>query len=222
MTISSMLNVSLTSNKPIVLIDQSYYIFNRYYATLSWFNRRYGEVTTDVIENNDFIISFFRHFENDINRVLEKKANIFDVTNMLSNKADAASTNLLIQNKANFSDVGYDLSIIAIAKEFNSKTKLYNTGIKIDIPIGYYVEIVPRSSISKSGYMLANSIGIIDCSYKGELFVALTKVCDDTPEISFPFKCCQLIMKKQIFPDMVETNELEVSKRAEGGFGSSG
>lgn len=124
--------------------------------------------------------------------------------------------------KANFSDVGYDLSIIAIAKEFNSKTKLYNTGIKIDIPIGYYVEIVPRSSISKSGYMLANSIGIIDCSYKGELFVALTKVCDDTPEISFPFKCCQLIMKKQIFPDMVETNELEVSKRAEGGFGSSG
>ena len=128
----------------------------------------------------------------------------------------------IIPTKANYSDVGYDLSIIGIAKEFNSKTKLYNTGIKLDIPLGYYVEIVPRSSISKSGYMLANSIGIIDCSYKGELFVALTKICDESPEISFPLKCCQLIMKKQIFPDMVETDELEVSKRSEGGFGSSG
>jgi len=72
MTISSMLNVSLTSNKPIVLIDQSYYIFNRYYATLSWYTRRYGEVTTDVIENNDFIISFFRHFENDMVKIVKK------------------------------------------------------------------------------------------------------------------------------------------------------
>lgn len=132
------------------------------------------------------------------------------------------SSDAITPTKANFSDVGYDLSIISVAKEFNSKTKLYNTGIKLDIPIGYYVEIVPRSSISKSGYILANSIGIIDCSYKGELLVALTKVCDDIPEINFPLKCCQLIMKKQIFPDMIETNELEISKRAEGGFGSSG
>ncbi len=124
--------------------------------------------------------------------------------------------------KANFSDVGYDLSIIGITKEFNSKTKLYNTGIKLDIPIGYYIEIVPRSSISKSGYMLANSIGIIDCSYKGELFVALTKIDEQSADIEFPFKCCQLIMKKQIFPDMIEVDELEISKRSEGGFGSSG
>jgi len=70
MSISSMLNVSLTSNKPIVLIDQSYYIFNRYYATLSWYNRKYGEITD--MENSDFIISFFRHFESDMTKVIKK------------------------------------------------------------------------------------------------------------------------------------------------------
>lgn len=124
--------------------------------------------------------------------------------------------------KANFSDVGYDLTAISISKQINKNTILCNTGIKLDIPTNYYVEIAPRSSIMKSGYMLANSIGIIDCSYKGELLIALTKVDDTAPEISFPFRCCQLIMKKQIFPIMVEVDDVSESKRGEGGFGSSG
>lgn len=122
--------------------------------------------------------------------------------------------------KANFSDVGYDISIIDLFKKLNANTSLYNTGIKLEIPIGYYVELVPRSSLSKSGYMLANSVGIIDCSYKGELLVALTKISDST-QIEYPFRCCQLIMRKQIFPDMVEIVACEASSRAEGGFGSS-
>ncbi len=131
------------------------------------------------------------------------------------------SDNAIIPMKANFSDVGYDLSIIGIHSVMSASTTLYKTGIKLEIPIGYYVEIVPRSSISKSGYILANSIGIIDCSYKGELLVALAKINTDTCDITFPFRCCQLIMRKQIFPDMIEVNQIETTKRLEGGFGSS-
>jgi dUTP pyrophosphatase len=102
-------------------------------------------------------------------------------------------------------------------------TKLYRTGIKLEIPVGYYVEIVPRSSLSKTGYMMANSIGIIDCSYKGELLVALAKINRNALDIQFPFRCCQLIMRKQIFADMVEIQQTELtdSNRGEGGFGST-
>jgi deoxyuridine 5'-triphosphate nucleotidohydrolase len=131
------------------------------------------------------------------------------------------SDDAVIPTKANFSDVGYDLSIIGVQSVMSSTTTLYKTGIKLEIPIGYYVEIVPRSSISKSGYILANSIGIIDCSYKGELLVALAKQNQDASDIAFPFRCCQLIMRKQIFPDMIEISEIETTKRLEGGFGSS-
>jgi dUTP pyrophosphatase len=125
--------------------------------------------------------------------------------------------------KANFSDVGYDISIIKIHKILNDSTTLYDTGIKLEIPIGYYVEIVPRSSIVKTGYMLSNSIGIIDCSYKGNLYIALTRVSDNAIDIEFPFKCCQLIVRKQVFPIFTEINEEDISesKRNEGGFGSS-
>lgn len=130
--------------------------------------------------------------------------------------------NAIVPTKANYSDVGYDLSAIGIHKQINSKTILCNTGIKLEIPASYYVEIVPRSSIVKSGYILANSIGIIDASYKGELFIALIKIDESSPDITFPFRCCQLIMKKQIFPKMIEIDDITASKRGEGGFGSSG
>lgn len=133
------------------------------------------------------------------------------------------SKDAIIPTKANFSDVGYDISILNVHKKINSKTTLYDTGICLNIPVGYYVEIVPRSSIVKSGYMLSNSIGIIDCSYKGNLYVGLTKVCDDAIEIEYPFKCCQLIVRKQVFPKFIEMKmeEMVESKRNKGGFGST-
>jgi len=115
------------------------------------------------------------------------------------------------------------LTIIKKIKDFNSKTALYDTGIKIEIDEGYYTEIVPRSSISKFGYILANSIGIIDNNYRGNLMIALTKICDDAPDIQLPFKCCQLLIRKQISADLFEvrSDDLTETERNEGGFGST-
>lgn len=62
-------------SKPIILIDQSYYIFNRYFASLSWFRRQVNadELDYDNLTNNDeFILAFFRHFENDMNKIIKK------------------------------------------------------------------------------------------------------------------------------------------------------
>jgi len=131
--------------------------------------------------------------------------------------------NAISPSKTNWSDVGYDLSIIKKIKDINSKTALYDTGIKIQLDFGYYSEIVPRSSIIKSGYILSNNIGIIDNSYRGNLMIALTKIADDAIEIEFPFKCCQLIFKKQVFINLEEVRDksLDDTKRNEGGFGST-
>lgn len=125
-------------------------------------------------------------------------------------------------NKVRLSDVGYDLTVVNKHKQLNSTTALYDTGIQIQVPFGYYTEIVPRSSLSKSGYMLSNSMGIIDNSYTGNLYVALTKVAPEVPEIEFPFKCCQLILKRQHFMNInIQSDELESTHRRDGGFGST-
>jgi dUTP pyrophosphatase len=135
----------------------------------------------------------------------------------------------IVPSKNNYSDAGLDLTIIRESKRLNSDTMLYDTGIKLEIPNGYYVEIVPRSSISKSGYMLANNIGIIDQGYTGNLYVALRKINKDCEDLVLPYKCCQIIMKKQVYPKIIiidDTNNaginMQNTSRGEGGFGSTG
>jgi deoxyuridine 5'-triphosphate nucleotidohydrolase len=139
-----------------------------------------------------------------------------------------ADEKAIVPTKNNYSDAGLDLTIISEYKKLNSDTTLYDTGIKLEIPNGYYVEIVPRSSISRSGYMLANSIGIIDQGYTGNLYVALRKINKDCEDLILPYKCCQIIMKKQIYPKVIiedltkerKENILSTSRGA-GGFGST-
>ena len=144
-------------------------------------------------------------------------------------KADVGT---IVPSKNNYSDAGLDLTIIREHKVLNTDTVLYDTGIKLEIPNGYYVEIVPRSSISRSGYALANSIGIIDQGYTGNLYVALRKINNDCENLVLPYKCCQIIMKKQIYPKIIiedltehlteerKDNILSTS-RGSGGFGST-
>jgi deoxyuridine 5'-triphosphate nucleotidohydrolase len=127
----------------------------------------------------------------------------------------------IIPFKTRGSDAGYDLTIIKKLKQINSVCALYGTGISIQPDSGYYSEIVPRSSIIKSGYMLANNVGIIDSSYTGELMIALVKVAPEAPEITLPYRGFQLIFKKQEYVKMYEISDLNETTRSSGGFGST-
>lgn len=118
-------------------------------------------------------------------------------------------------------DVGFDLTIIGVAKKISDKVTLYETGVALDIPIGYYVELVPRSSMSKTGYMLANSVGVIDPAYTGTLKVPLIKVDDSLPNIELPIKIAQLILKSYVFAHAHQTNYIQPTTRGSGGFGST-
>ena len=181
-------------------------------------------------DNDEDVIYFINKYN--INKFQKKiyysnNNTSFSINNNLNYKPSIkvykTDKDAVIPSKAFEEDAGYDLTIIKKIKDFNSKTTLYDTGIKIEVDEGYYTEIVPRSSISKFGYILANNIGIIDNHYRGNLMIALTKIADDAPEIEFPFKCCQLIVRKQIFSNLYEITDDDLSSTArnEGGFGST-
>lgn len=129
--------------------------------------------------------------------------------------------NAVIPTKAYHSDVGYDLTAISVFKQISQRTALYDTGLKMSAPDGYYLEILPRSSLSKTGYMLSNSVGIIDPQYTGNLLIALTKVDDSMPDLEVPFCRCQLVVRKAEMFGMVRVESLVASARGDGGFGSS-
>jgi len=123
--------------------------------------------------------------------------------------------------KAHATDSGYDLWLLEKVKEENGMV-MYDTGIAVKPPHGYYFELVGRSSISKSGYIMANSVGIIDSSYRGTLKVALIKVNKEMPDLELPCRLVQLIPRQFLHLEAIEVEELDTTKRGEGGFGSSG
>ena len=103
-------------------------------------------------------------------------------------------------------------------------TVLYDTGLIIQPPPGYYIEVVPRSSLSKSGYIQSNSIGIIDPNYLDTIKVPLTRVDSSLPELKLPFTGFQLIIRRPthcLFKE-VSPDELVHTSRGTGGFGSTG
>jgi dUTP pyrophosphatase len=127
-----------------------------------------------------------------------------------------------VPKKAHDSDVGYDLSIVEPVKQIGASTWLYNTGVQCHPDAGWYLEVSPRSSLSKSGYVMTNSVGIIDPSYRGDLMVALTKIDDTKPDIVFPFRCCQIIVRKHFGMTFEQVDTLGDTERGQGGFGSTG
>jgi len=135
----------------------------------------------------------------------------------------------VIPTKAHQMDVGYDLTVIGVYKKISDTVTLFDTGLAMSPPSGYYTEILPRSSISKSGYMLSNSVGVIDPNYTGNFLVSLTKIDRNMPDLEPPFKICQMIVRKvENDINFIEVDSLEEQKdsretkaRGAGGFGSS-
>ena len=129
----------------------------------------------------------------------------------------------VIPTLANKNEVGFDLTVISKIKDLNSKTSIYDTGISVQPPEAFYFEIIPRSSLTKTGYMLTNSIGIIDPTYRGTLKIVITKICDEAPEFELPNKKFQLVpriyMSNQF--EVIEVEELKETYRGDDGFGST-
>lgn len=73
-------------------------------------------------------------------------------------------SNAEIPKKAHADDVGFDLVAVecVVVNEKDHGYIEYRFGISVQPSPGFYCEIVPRSSISKTGLWLANSLGVID------------------------------------------------------------
>ena len=97
-----------------------------------------------------------------------------------------------------------------------------NTRICVEIPKGYVGLIYIRSSLgAKHGITLANSVGVIDCDYRGELMVFVTNTSSMKYTVRPGDRFAQLVITKyEQFP-IEECEELSTTDRGSGGFGST-
>ena len=131
--------------------------------------------------------------------------------------------NAVLPSKAHPTDVGYDLTLVEKHKTLDHGV-MYDTGVRASPPPGYYIEVVPRSSLSKTGWIMANSMGIIDPSYTGNIYVALYPVSERVPELQLPFKGFQMVLRRSHEAEVVNMTDLAAqttTARGDGGFGST-
>ena len=123
-------------------------------------------------------------------------------------------------SKTYVSDSGFDISLVYLKKEDQFGTRFYGTGVVIQPAHGMYMDLVARSSMSKTGHFIVNCVGIIDQSYRGEIIVALRKVSDQVPDLKLPLRIVQLIPRSWTHLDVV-LDDIGDTTRGAGGFGST-
>lgn len=137
----------------------------------------------------------------------------------------------VIPSYATAGDAGMDLVAVNALIAENGEYVEYGTGLSIEIPEGYVGLLFPRSSISNTSLTLANSVGVIDSGYRGEIRLRfkdsqLAKVDEKwfAGYTSYELfnKVGQLIILPYPQIEFVETEELVESERGEEGFGSTG
>ncbi len=103
------------------------------------------------------------------------------------------------------------------------KTVMINTGIALEVPVGYAGLVYARSGLaSKKGLAPANKVGVVDSDYRGEIMVALHNHSDVDVVIEDKERVAQFVITPVLAVDFEEVEELQDTIRGEGGFGSTG
>lgn len=100
---------------------------------------------------------------------------------------------------------------------------LVPTGLKLEIPEGFEVQVRPRSGLAlKQGITLPNSPGTIDSDYRGPLGVILMNAGTEAVTIAHGERIAQMVVAPVVQASFEVVAELESTQRGTGGFGSTG
>lgn len=159
--------------------------------------------------------------------------------NKLKVKIKKVDKDAVIPKQGHSTDSGYDLIAVDNGKVYFSDLESilfieYDTGIQLELPENYHAEIYPRSSISKTHLFLANSIGLIDNSYRGNIKLRFRMCPVKSENILWKEKLNsdevykkgdkigQLIIRKTDYIEFEEVSSLSKTNRDSNGFGSTG
>lgn len=124
--------------------------------------------------------------------------------------------------KAHASDAGFDLTAVSVEEDRKRGVVTYGTGLAVEIPEGYVGLLFPRSSVYRHQLQLANSVGVIDAGFRGEVMLKYRIVQPHISRYGVGERVGQLLVVELPSVELEECGELGSSERGEGGFGSSG
>jgi dUTP pyrophosphatase len=100
---------------------------------------------------------------------------------------------------------------------------LIPTGLAMEIPLGFEIQVRPRSGLSlKSSLLIVNAPGTIDCDYRGEVNVIVGNFGNEDYVIEHGLRIAQLVLAPVTQAIFVKIQDLSQTERGTGGFGSTG
>lgn len=134
----------------------------------------------------------------------------------------------LMPTRANPTDAGLDLRAAESKLIRASTPTLIDTGISVQIPRNHVGLVFSRSGLAKHGITLANSVGVIDSDYRGNIMVSV--ICNAENErdvfINRGDRIAQLVVVPIVLPQVQVVDEDDEewlnTARGTGGFGSTG
>lgn len=128
----------------------------------------------------------------------------------------------VIPEYAHDGDAGFDLITPYTIYLTPGVVTLIETGIKMEIPKGYEVQIRSKSGLALKDIIVVNSPGTIDSNYRGEIGVILKNNGQYIYKLEKGNKIAQAVLKKVETAQIVEVKKLNETVRGEGGYGSTG
>ncbi len=120
-------------------------------------------------------------------------------------------------------DAGLDLAICEPLSLAPGERRLVSTGLAVEIPEGHAGFVLPRSGLAlKHGVTLANSPGLIDSGYRGEIKLIVMNTDRDVPfSAEAGERLAQLVVLGYPEAEPIAVDDLEATVRDDRGFGSS-
>ncbi|MEK7821568.1 MAG: dUTP diphosphatase [Planctomycetota bacterium] len=97
------------------------------------------------------------------------------------------------------------------------------SGVFVEVPTGYEAQVRARSGLAlKNGLAVVNAPGTIDSDYRGEICIILCNLGKEPFNIQRGMRIAQLVFQPVVRAELEEIEELQKTKRNEGGFGHTG
>lgn len=97
------------------------------------------------------------------------------------------------------------------------------TGLSFEIPEGFEIQVRPRSGLAaKNGLTVLNTPGTVDADYRGEVKVILINLGAEDFTIQDQDRIAQFVVCPVVQAELVQIDDLSVTDRGAGGFGSTG
>lgn len=104
----------------------------------------------------------------------------------------------------------------------DKRVHLIETGIAFEVPVGWEMEIRPRSGLSRKSIIISNSPGTLDADYRGQLLIMLQNYGSEWYYLHGGDRIAQVKINPVYEIDWEETEKLSETARGFKGFGSTG